>query len=447
MNAPPKVKRKERTAVIQSLRAGVVPKLGLHHIQVGRKKEIEALLSDFEIVGDGGAAIRFVVGRFGSGKTFLLNLAANVAHEQGFLVAGADITTERRLQGSGGQPRALFSELAKNLSSKARPDGNALTSVIDRFLHEEAEKVGHDDEQLRKAVSARLAPLRDMVFGFDFTAVLLKYYEGFQAGNDELAGAAVRWLRGEYSTKTEARSDLGVRSIIDDSNIYDAIKLLARFSRLAGYKGLIVSIDELVVLSHRLASSRARLANYEMILRILNDCLQGHVEGLMFLFGGTDECLEDRRRGLFSYEALATRLAPNEFASEKRVDFSGPVLRLSQLSAEDLYVLLFRIRDVFANGDPSKHLVPDEALSRFLDYSTRNLGEASFQTSRDVVTRFVDLLSILESDPTAKWQEVLGAPAPPAAPRALESIPSPAPSVDAETPASDDAEALVKFRL
>jgi len=435
-----KLRDRDRQAILKALRAGVVPRVGLQHIQVGRKLEVSAILSDLEHAADGGAGIRFVIGRFGAGKSFFLNLASVVALEKGFLVARADVTTDRRLHGSGGQARALYTELMRNLSSKARPDGGALGSVIEKWISE----VGTGTEGaggLSQALAQRLKPLQDLVGGFDLANVLTAYIRGFEAGDTAKQEAVLRWLRAEFDTKTEARqADLGVRGIIEDADVYDYLKLMAKFARIMGYQGLVVCIDEMVVLSHRLASVRARNANYEAILRILNDCLQGSVEGLEVIFGGTDEFLEDRRRGLYSYEALATRLAANQFAKDGAVDLAGPVLRLKTLTPEDLFVLLVRIRDVFASGDPSKYLLPDEGLAAFIEHARRTLGDDYFRTPRESVMRFVGLMNLLEQDPAHDWRAALGH---------VDELPVDA-STSAEasgvaTPDGDDD--LVSFRL
>jgi len=436
----PKIRDRDRQAILRALRAGVVPRTGLQHIQVGRKQEIQAVMRDLEQVGDGGAAVRFVIGRFGAGKSFFLNLVSTVALEKGFLVTRADITTDRRLHGNSGQARALYAELMRNLASKSKPEGGALASVVERWL---SDVIGSPGEavDIEKQVGSQLRDLRELVSGFDIAQVRAQYLRGYQANDEAKQQAALKWLRGEYATKTEAREDLGVRSIIDDEDIYDYLKLMAKFARVMGYKGLVICVDELVVFSHRLASRRARASNYEAILRIVNDCLQGSVEGLHFLFGGTDECLEDRRRGIYSYEALATRLAPNEFAKGEAVDLSGPVLRLRTLAQEDLYVLLHRIRDVFALGDSQKHLISDEGLLAFVEHSRRTLGAEYFKTPRDTVIRFVGLLSMLEQDSTTKWQDVLQVVG-------QQQVPvSDSAEADSTVSPDTDADDLVSFKL
>jgi hypothetical protein len=435
---PPKIRERDRQAILKALRAGVVPRVGLQHIQVGRKAEVQAILRDLDHAADGGAGVRFVIGRFGSGKSFFLNLANTVALEKGFLVASADITTERRLHGTGGHARALYTELMRNLASKARPEGGALSSVLERWISEECGAA--DADALEPVLAAKLKPLQDLVSGFDIVKVIAAYVRGYQAGDTTKQESALRWLRAEYSTKTEARQDLGVRAIIDDDNTYDYLKLVAKLARLMGYKGLVVCIDEMVVLSHRLASTRARAANYEAILRILNDCLQTNVEGLEVIFAGTDEFLEDRRRGLYSYEALATRLAANEFARDGAIDLAGPVIRLRSLTPEDLYVLLMRVREVFAAGDPSKYLLPDEGLAAFVEYSRRTLGDDYFRTPRDTVVRFVGLLNLLEQDSSRDWRAALGNVA-------AEKIAPHASAEASHEPPPAEGDDLVSFKL
>jgi P-loop Domain of unknown function (DUF2791) len=406
------IKRRERDAVLQSLQAGLVPKLGLHHIQVGRKLEVAALLSDLERIEQGGAAFRIVVGRFGSGKSFFVNLVRTLALQRRLVVVQADFTMERRIQAGQGQARALWSELMRNLATKGKPDGGALRNLCENWIsqiHQEVTQAGGSAEDVKKRILTELRSLQDHVGGFEFAEVLARYYEGHISHNDELQAAALRWLRGEFGTKTEAREALGVRRIIDDENLYDSLKLMAAFCRLAGYAGLLVGLDEMVVLSHRLPNARARQSNYEAILTILNDCLQGSVNGLGFVLAGTDECLEDKRRGLFSYEALRTRLSGNRFAGEGIADFSGPVVRLANLTPEDLFVLLRNIRHVHASGDPTKYLVPDDALVAVLQKANETLGAEFYKTPRDVVRSFVGLLSVVEQNPDKAWQDFVGA--------------------------------------
>jgi P-loop Domain of unknown function (DUF2791) len=401
------IRAKDRDAVIQSLSAGIVPRTGQHLVQVGRVREIEALLKDIERVADGGSTFRLVTGEYGSGKTFFLNLVRSVAMEKKVVTASADLNPDRRLHATGGQSRSLYAELMRSLATRVKPDGGALAGVVEKFVSStitEAKATGMNPET---AIHQKLENLTEMVNGYDFAAVIAAYWQGFEQGNEQLKADAIRWLRGEFTTKTEARTALGVRTIVDDASFYDQLKLMGRFVRLAGYSGLLICLDEMVNL-YKLANTQARNANYEQILRILNDSLQGSAEGLGFILGGTSEFLLDTRRGLYSYPALQSRLAENSFAKDGYVDFSGPVIRLARLTPEDFFVLLDKIRHVYAYGDSAAYLLPDEALHAFMTHCHKRIGEAYFQTPRNTITAFINLLAVLEQNADADWHVLLG---------------------------------------
>jgi len=401
------IRAKDRDAVIQSLRAGVVPRVGQHLIQVGRVGELDALITDVNRLVESGSAFRIVIGEYGAGKTFFLNLVRAIAMERKLVTMHADLNPDRRLHATGGQARSLYSELAKNMSTRTKPDGGAMQGIVEKFISQakiEAKAAGTDGETV---IRTHLAELTEMVNGYDFAEVIAAYCRGFEDGNEQLKADAIRWLRGEFTTKTDARAALGVRTIIDDASVYDQLKLLSRFVRLAGFGGLMICLDELVNL-YKLANTQARNANYEQILRILNDSLQGSSEGLGFVLGGTPEFLMDTRRGLFSYPALQSRLAENSFAKTGLVDLSGPVIRLTSLTPEDFYVLLQKLRHVYAGGDAEKYLLPDEALPLFMAHCNQRLGEAYFRTPRTTITAFINLLAILEQNPGANWRTLLG---------------------------------------
>ena len=398
-----RLKPRERDAIIQALRAGVVPKLGLRHIQVGRVNEIEELVKDMERIVSGSSAIRFIIGEYGSGKTFFMNLIRLVALEKGLVAMFADLAPNRRIHATGGQARGLYAEMARNLATRTKPDGGALASVVERFVsqaHRDAEEV---DIPTGSVIRERLGHFEELTGGFEFAVVVRRYWEGHETGDDDLKSDALRWLRGEFATRTDARKVLGVRTIVDDANIYDHLKLMSAFVCEAGYKGLLVGLDEMVNL-YKLTSSQARNANYEQILRILNDVLQGSAENLGFLMGGTPEFLMNTRRGLYSYEALQSRLAENTFAHDGLIDLSGPVIRLTNLTPEDLFVLLTNVRRVMQDEDSA---LPDEALLAFMAHCSDRIGEAYFRTPRNTVTAFVNLLSILEQNPGVEWSDLV----------------------------------------
>lgn len=398
-----KIKPRDRDTIVQALRAGVVPKLGLQHIQVGRAREIGELVKDIERISDDGSAIRFVIGEYGSGKTFFLNLIRTIALEKGLVVMSADLAPDRRIYASGGQARALYAEMARNIATRTKPDGGAMTNIVERFVSQAHQEASQQERKTGEIVREKLKHFEDLTGGFEFANVVGKFWQGHESGDEDLKSAALRWLRAEFSTKSDARRALGTQTIINDQNVYDQLKLMSAFVLAAGYKGLLVSLDEMVNL-FKLTSSQARNANYEQLLRILNDVLQGSAANIGFLFGGTPEFLMNTRRGLYSYEALQTRLSENSFARDGLVDLSGPVIRLANLTQEDLFILLSNIRKVMQDID---HQVPDEALTAFMKHCSDRIGEAYFRTPRNTVTAFVNMLSVLEQNPSASWSDLI----------------------------------------
>jgi len=446
-----KIAPKERDAAIQALRAGVVPRLGIRHVQVGRSREVEETVRDMSRIADGGSAIRFVIGDYGSGKTFFLTLTRTIAAERKLVVMHADLSPDRRIHATGGQARTLGAELVLSMSTRTKPDGGALASVVERFVSDVRKDALASGRKVEDAIRERLVVVRDLVSGFDFAEVIVCYWRGFEDGDEQLKAAALRWLRAEYTLKTEAREALGVRTIIDDAGVYDHLKAIARLVRLAGYDGTLVVLDEMVNL-YKLTNSQARNANYEQVLRIVNDVLQGSAERIGFYFGGTPEFLLDSRRGLYSYEALRSRLAENSFARDGLVDLSGPVIRLQSLTPEELYVLLDKLRLLWAGGDTEHLPVPDAALGAFLEHCSKKIGDAYFRTPRNTIRAFMDLLAVLDQNPGTEWGALLGrievAPDAPLSTPDIEDVEFSNVIVAARPPSngSDDA-GLASFRI
>lgn len=402
------IRPRERSAIIQSLRAGVTPRIGLEYIQVGRVNEVKALIEDLDNIEQGGSAFRIIIGDFGAGKSFFLQLIRYIALEKGMVVINADMSPDRRLFASNGQARNLYKELARNLATRAHPEGNAMIPLVEKFITEQRRIADAEGKDVERVIKDKLNSLSELVDGYDFAQVIATYWKAYNEGNEDLKNNVIRYLRGEYTSRADARRDLGVRAIVEDNNVYDHIKLLARFVTQAGYKGLLVNLDEVVNL-YKLPSQRARSSNYEQVLRILNDCLQGSAESLGFLLGGTPEFLMDQRKGLYSYEALHSRLAENTFAQIANVvDYHSPILMLQNLSPEEIYVLLCNIRNVFAGGNKDKYILPDEALKAFLEHCSKDIGDAYFRTPRNTIKAFVDLLSIVEQNPDLSWQSLIG---------------------------------------
>ena len=431
-----RIRAKERDAIIQSLKSGVTPKIGIQHIQVGRVNELKALIQDINRVSDGGSAFRLIIGDYGSGKTFFLSVVRAIALENKLVTVNADLSPDRRIHASTGQARNLYSELMRNMATRNKPDGNALTSVVEKFITEAMKEADTSGKSINSIIHEKLALLSEFVGGYDFAKVIEAYWIGHEKDDDILKSNAIKWLRAEYSTKTDARNDLGVRTIISDTFFYDALKLMSLFVRQAGYQGLLVNLDEMVNL-YKLNNTTARTSNYEQILRILNDCLQGSAEHLGFLLGGTPEFLLDPRKGLYSYEALQSRLADNSFAKQAGViDYSSPALHLASLTPEELYILLKNLRHVYAEGDKAKYLVPDESLKAFLQHCSQTIGDAYFRTPRNTIKAFLDMLAVIDQNPQITWHSLISSVA------INEDKPS-----DVELETEDNEDGFADFKL
>lgn len=415
----PKIPRRILTAVMNSISAGVTPRTGIEHLAVGRKEEIDAIVTDLDNVGDGGAAFRVVSGPFGSGKSFLLQLARNYALERNYVVMDADLSPERRITGTQGQGLGTYRELTRNMATKTRPDGGALATILEKWISGvqadvmREQELSAADPAFAKAVEAKIVEtvntMEGLVHGFDFAQVIATYWRGHVEHDEAKKGAALRWLRGEYATKTEAREALGgaVRVMIDDDAWYDYVKLLASFVTAIGYRGLVVLIDEAVNL-YKISHTQARLANYEKLLTILNDCLQGKAQHLGILLGATPQMVEDTRRGLFSYDALRTRLQESRYAARAGLrDVSGTVIKLEPLSFEEIFVLLQRLRHLHALHHGYAERVTDEQLKGFMEETLHRLGADRFSTPREIIRDFIAVLNLIQQNPGLEFDALV----------------------------------------
>lgn len=398
-SAAPRVPKRVAAVILNSLKGGVVPRIGLPYITVGREVEIRALLTDLSLIADGGASFRFLVGRYGAGKSFLLQTIRTHAMGEGFVVADADLSPERRLQGGQGQGLATYRELIRNISTKTRPEGGALNLILDRWVASCADA----DES---AVNSQLAPLEEMVHGFDFARMLRRYRAAVSEGDEEATSRVTKWIRGEYRTKSEARAELGSSTIISDDDWYDYVKLIARFLVCSGYKGMLVLIDELVNL-YKIPNAITRQYNYEKILTMYNDTLQGKAQYLGVIMGGTPTSIEDRRRGVFSYEALRSRLAQGRFARNDLKDMLAPIIRLQPLTYEELLVLIEKLMQIHAGYFGWTPTLTENDLVDFLKIEFSRVGAGTHLTPREVIRDFIELLDILCQNPDANVAELL----------------------------------------
>lgn len=411
-----KIPRRIAQTLVNSLKGGVVPRVGLQYITVGRKAEIDALLHDVEIIADGGASFRFIVGKYGSGKSFLLQTIRNFVMAKNFVVVDADLSPERRLQGTRGQGLATYKELIRNMSTKTKPEGGALPLILDRWISNVQQEVmaasglGITDPGLaplvEKKISAVICSLNEMVHGFDFARLLTLYYRAYVQGDDETKAKVLKWFRGEYATKTEARQELGVNIVITDDDWYEYLKLFAAFLKQAGYAGMLILIDELVNI-YKIPNAITRQYNYEKILTMYNDTMQGKAQHLGIILCGTPQCMEDPRRGVYSYEALRSRLAEGHFSGEHK-DLLSPVIRLQPLTNEEMLILIEKLADIHAGLYEYPQIVTQQDMVDFIEIEFSRIGADTHITPREVIRDFIEVLDIVYQNPKLSVGALLG---------------------------------------
>lgn len=410
------ISRRESGALVNSLIAGVVPRIGLRHIAVGRQKEVNAFLHDLSTIEEGGASFRLVSGQYGSGKSFLLQMIRNNAMERNFVVADADLSPERRLTGTKGQGLATYRELMQHLSILTRPEGGALEAILQKWISTLQASVVRERQlspgapEIVQAVSERIAQLMtelsEMAYGFAFSSVIDSYWRGIKTADEVLKQSALRWLRGEFATKTEAKQCLSVDCIIDDQSWYEFLKLFARFVYKAGYKGLLIFLDEGVNL-YKISHKQARDSNYEKILTIFNDTMQGKAGYIGVFLSGTPQFIYDERRGLFNYEALRSRLSDNRFGNQGFVDYTSPVIRLNQLSPEEIYLLLERLCELHGAHYDYECPLGEHELTIFLEKIVSKMGADQLLTPREITRDFLGMLNILHQNPELTFDSLM----------------------------------------
>jgi len=411
-----KIPRRIAQTLINSLKGGVVPRVGLSYVTVGRKAEIDALLHDVDIIAEGGASFRFIVGKYGSGKSFLLQTIRNYVMAKDFVVVDADLSPERRLQGTRGQGLATYKELIRNMSTKTRPEGGALGLILDRWISGVQQEAVADSglsvtdpglaPLVEQKISAVISSLNEMVHGFDFARLLTLYYRANVSGDDETKAKVLKWFRGEYATRTEARRELGVNIIVTDDDWYEYLKLFACFLKQAKYAGMLILIDELVNI-YKVPNAITRQYNYEKILTMYNDTMQGKAQHLGIILCGTPQCMEDPRRGVYSYEALRSRLAEGRFAGQHE-DLLSPVIRLQPLTPEEMLVLVEKLADIHAGLYDYTQIVTQQDMVDFIQIEFGRIGADAHITPREVIRDFIEVLDIVYQHPAVKVRELLG---------------------------------------
>ena len=406
------VPKRTLTTLMNALSSGVVPRRGLEYIAVGRKKETETFVNDLEDTAAGGGAFRFISGRFGNGKSFMTQMVRNYAMDRGFMVMDADLAINRRLTGTKKEGLNTYRELVKNTAIRTRPEGGAMEPMLQAWIQDMADAISEEkgissddvtDDDMAKRIRSATASMNCMQGYQDFIKVVIRYCKDYRAGSDDIF--ALTWLKGECELKTEVRKNLGINTLVDDSSWYDFVKLWAELSTKLGYKGLVVFLDEAVVL-YKLQNKISRSNNYERLLTMFNDIMQGKSSHLSMYVCGTPEFIEDPNRGLYSYEALRSRLVSGRF--ENGYDnYLGPVINLRPLTNEEIYVLLKTIRDLHEQRYAYDSGITDDMLEDYLKAVLGSVISTTMVTPREITRDLISLLDTMHQNPDTKFSDMI----------------------------------------
>ena len=337
---------------------------------------------------------------------------------KGMIVADADLSPNRSLIGSSNRKKGLatYRELMCNLSIKTSPTGSALGKILDLWLNmiwiDVAKNIGQGgiqgnalEEMVTNKIYETILDMQEMVHGYDFANILVMYWKASRVNDAEIKAKTLRWLRGEYNTKTEAKQDLGVSNIINDDDWYEYIKLFSNFFVKIGYKGFIVIIDELINI-YKCKSPVARNNNYEKILAMYNDTMQGKARYLGIIMGGTPQSIEDVNRGVFSYEALKSRLESGKYGTNKMINLMTPIIRIMPLTKEEIIVLLEKLAEIHADLYDYELKITIEDIIDFIEEAIQ--GEKNV-TPRSIIRDFIEVLNLFYQNYNLSIKDIMNA--------------------------------------
>ena len=395
-----KINKRIAKTVLHALSGGTVPDNGLPYIAVGRRDEVAALTQDMEQVAEGYSTFRLLEGPYGTGKSFMLKLVKNEALLRGFVVMECELAPERKLCGTKREGLETYRCLMSRMSTRTCPGGNALEEVLDTWLdgcRERAAEEGIEGEQeLLDAVLKYGQPLKKKLtalpHGFDFYEVFWIYIKSALTGGLDQKDRALRWMRGEYRNRTEAKKALKVNAVIEDGDWFSYLKLWAVLVREIGYTGLYVLLDELTQITRNIVHSTTREHNFERLLSIYNDCYGNEARYMGMILCGIPSSIHDSKRGIFSYEALKSRLSNSSLQGEDL--YHAPVIRLSMLTAEEFVTLLERLEAMHALLHEREGYFTEEERIRFVNHEYHRIAASNHLTPREFIRDFLTILDL-----------------------------------------------------
>ncbi|MBU5427676.1 ATP-binding protein [Tissierella pigra] len=414
-----RVNPKEADNIIKALEGGVVPRRGIQHLLVGRNEEVQEIISILESITQGGSDIRFWIGDFGSGKSFMLRTIESIAVQKNFVVSTVDLTPTRRFYSSDGKAKSLYNEIINNIVIQTSQDGNAINTIIEEWINRIITNISERDNipinqllmiENKKIVENEILNItscfKSVGLSYELGQAISKYYEGIAEDNKVLKLKALRWIRGDIDTRTESKRELGIERIINDDNWYDAIKNLAELFSDIGYSGFVVNFDEAVNL-YKLPMAQTRERNYEKILNIFNECKSNTARGLFINFGATRKTIFDEHRGMSSYGALKGRLGSDGNLNSRLINTNKTALLLKPLTVEEIYTLLDNLNSIYNIHYRKNISMTTENIQIYMEEQLNRPGAAEFLTPRAVIKDYLEVLDLIRQNPDEEIESIV----------------------------------------
>jgi hypothetical protein len=399
----------EEKDVIDALRGGEAPERCTRYLPIGRKDEIDEFKRLLKDVERGKVATKFINAQFGMGKSILLKRMEAIAIENNFAVSYIDLP-KRAADLPFNKFEIVYTKIVQTLKSKS---GSSFKEIVDNWLLDLKNKaiamldnpLRSEDPVVIRLMKESLDPVRE--YSHSFAVVLENYYMILKTGNDEGAGYALAWLKGDPNMPADKRKFIGVKGTITKEESFNFLKALAIFLKSIGYYGLVVLIDEAENIMN-LTPRNSREGAYGNI-KTLHANEHG-LENIMFIFAGTSQLYyEGEQKGIWSYNALYERIKDALHSTYKNI--KEPVIELEGLKREELMEVsekIIEIHDLAYNWDPRQKMNPP-VLEQILDYYESRAGLSGGKViPRDFIRGFVSVLDVTQQNPEITEEEILG---------------------------------------
>ncbi|WP_319579318.1 BREX system ATP-binding protein BrxD [uncultured Methanospirillum sp.] len=382
----------ESIGIINALRRGTVPAQGLGRFAVGLSTEEQVIADQMDLVAMGGADIKFIRGEYGSGKTFLIARALEIARKKGFVTAHVAISPVSPLH----RLRSLYAQIATSLH--AGGEQQAFRSIIDAWLFGIEQRVSAREGAAIPVDRLEELTLREVEFALadisllnaPIAAVIRTYYLANNAADFRTSQAAIGWLCGDPNIGRDLRQKAGIRGDIGDSSIFPLLEALPVFVTGAGYKGCVVAIDELEITQTFPRNLRER--GFQNLVRII-DAIDGGLLPRWYLICAGTPMLYDGPRGMRPITPLYDRIGQTpkdgEFPNPRQ-----PQILLKPFSPDRLEEVAQRIASVYeeAYGEVDRSRISHRFIRTMVNRVSTAFGGRIDVIPRVFLKEFVDVL-------------------------------------------------------